>query len=76
MSVATDKITPSPRAEDATVFIVILAISFCHLLNDMMQALLPAIYPHPEKPTSISASRQIGLDYIGLSNHGVPAAAG
>ena len=28
-----------------TAFGVILAISFCHLLNDMMQALLPAIYP-------------------------------
>jgi FSR family fosmidomycin resistance protein-like MFS transporter len=24
---------------------VLLAISFCHLLNDMMQALLPAMYP-------------------------------
>jgi FSR family fosmidomycin resistance protein-like MFS transporter len=32
-------------AADATVFSVILAISFCHLLNDMMQSLLPAIYP-------------------------------
>src|SRR5262249_39327659 len=30
---------------DPTVFGVILAISFCHLLNDMMQSLLPAIYP-------------------------------
>src|SRR5512141_2595247 len=26
-------------------FSVLLAISFCHLLNDMMQALLPAMYP-------------------------------
>ncbi|MFX8410494.1 MFS transporter, partial [Acinetobacter baumannii] len=24
---------------------MIAAISFCHLLNDMMQSLLPAIYP-------------------------------
>jgi FSR family fosmidomycin resistance protein-like MFS transporter len=30
---------------DGTVFSVIVAISFCHLLNDMMQSLLPAIYP-------------------------------
>jgi MFS transporter, FSR family, fosmidomycin resistance protein len=30
---------------DGTVFAVLLAISFCHLLNDMMQSLLPAIYP-------------------------------
>src|SRR6202012_2695664 len=28
-----------------TSFAVLFAISFCHLLNDMMQALLPAIYP-------------------------------
>jgi FSR family fosmidomycin resistance protein-like MFS transporter len=30
---------------EGTVFAVIIAISFCHLLNDMMQSLLPAIYP-------------------------------
>ena len=29
----------------ATAFPVLGAISFCHLLNDMMQSLLPAIYP-------------------------------
>ena len=28
-----------------TVFKVLLAISFCHLLNDTVQSLLPAIYP-------------------------------
>ena len=28
-----------------TAFVVLFAISFCHLLNDMMQALLSAIYP-------------------------------
>jgi MFS transporter, FSR family, fosmidomycin resistance protein len=33
----------SPRAR--TVFPVLSAISFCHLLNDMLQSLLPAIYP-------------------------------
>ena len=33
-------------AASKTVFSVILAISFCHLLNDMMQSLLPAIYPN------------------------------
>ncbi len=39
-----DVATPSPA--DVTVFGVILAISFCHLLNDMMQILLPSIYPN------------------------------
>src|SRR6202521_1703545 len=36
------------RAADAgakTVFKVLLAVSFCHLLNDTVQSLLPAIYP-------------------------------
>ena len=36
--------TPLKVAQD-TSFAVLFAISFCHLLNDMMQALLPAIYP-------------------------------
>jgi FSR family fosmidomycin resistance protein-like MFS transporter len=34
----------SPPAT-TTAFSVLAAISFCHLLNDMMQSLLPAIYP-------------------------------
>jgi FSR family fosmidomycin resistance protein-like MFS transporter len=29
----------------ATAFSILATISFCHLLNDMMQSLLPAIYP-------------------------------
>jgi MFS transporter, FSR family, fosmidomycin resistance protein len=35
------------RADKAstTAFSILAAISFCHLLNDMMQSLLPAIYP-------------------------------
>jgi len=28
-----------------TVYPVLFAISFCHILNDMMQALVPALYP-------------------------------
>jgi FSR family fosmidomycin resistance protein-like MFS transporter len=36
----------APSARTSTVLGVILAISFCHLLNDMMQSLLPAIYPN------------------------------
>src|SRR5215467_6464020 len=33
------------RGASKTVFPVLWAASFCHLLNDMMQALLPAVYP-------------------------------
>jgi FSR family fosmidomycin resistance protein-like MFS transporter len=35
----------APSKVDKTAFSILGAISFCHLLNDMMQALLPAIYP-------------------------------
>src|SRR6266481_5570302 len=41
-------VLPAEVAADAgskTVFKVLLAISFCHLLNDTVQSLLPAIYP-------------------------------
>ena len=41
--------TPSTRAgslpAEGTAYGVLAAISVCHLLNDMMQSLLPAIYP-------------------------------
>ena len=39
--------SPSESSEQATdtAFAILAAISFCHLLNDMMQSLLPAIYP-------------------------------
>jgi FSR family fosmidomycin resistance protein-like MFS transporter len=43
-----------------TTFIVLFAISFCHLLNDMMQALLPAIYPTLKAQFHLSFT-QIGL---------------
>lgn len=36
---------PSHASVQRTVFPVLLAVSFCHLLNDMIQSLLPAIYP-------------------------------
>ena len=50
---------PAPPAE-TTVFGVILAISFCHLLNDMMQSLLPAIYPNLKTDLGLSFG-QIGV---------------
>ncbi|MEQ9332994.1 MFS transporter [Thalassobaculum sp.] len=42
---------PAPEVADATpgaettTFAIILSLSFCHLLNDMMQSMVPAIYP-------------------------------
>jgi FSR family fosmidomycin resistance protein-like MFS transporter len=47
------------RAE-GTVFTVLGAISFCHLLNDMMQSMLPAIYPMLKAGFDLSFG-QVGL---------------
>jgi FSR family fosmidomycin resistance protein-like MFS transporter len=57
-----DTIATEGAAPDAgkTVFAVLLAISFCHLLNDMMQSLLPAIYPALAQRLNLSFA-QIGL---------------
>ena len=43
-----------------TAFTVLAAISFCHLLNDMMQSLLPALYPMLKSSYALSFG-QIGL---------------
>ena len=55
----TDAAMTKPKPVD-TVFGVILAISFCHMLNDMMQSLLPAIYPGLKSDLHLSFG-QIGL---------------
>lgn len=61
---AQPAIAEAPNVEtpivETTVFRVIVAISFCHLLNDMMQSLLPAIYPSLKGELGLSFS-QIGL---------------
>src|SRR5258705_11300486 len=33
------------RAADGAVFSIIVALGFSHFLNDMMQSLVPALYP-------------------------------
>jgi len=40
-----DTVAGGMRSAGQTVFAVLAAISFSHLLNDMMQSLLPALYP-------------------------------
>jgi FSR family fosmidomycin resistance protein-like MFS transporter len=54
------KAAPLHSDTNTTIFGVIVAISFCHLLNDMMQSLLPAIYPGLKAELALSFS-QIGL---------------
>src|SRR6058998_543688 len=43
-----------------TVFKILLAISFCHLLNDTVQSLIPAIYP------ILRTSFHLNLGQVGL----------
>jgi len=35
----------APFAAQAAVFPILISLSFCHLLNDLMQSLIPALYP-------------------------------
>ena len=44
----------------ATAFAILGAITFCHLLNDVMQALLPALYP------MLKAGFRLSFGQIGL----------
>ncbi len=48
------------RAAEATAFSVIMALSFSHFLNDMMQSLVPALYPMLKGSYGLSFA-QIGL---------------
>src|SRR4051812_49361188 len=52
--------TAVAKAVHDTSFAVLLAIGGCHLLNDMMQSLLPAIYPTLKAQFHLSFA-QIGL---------------
>src|SRR5689334_614239 len=43
-----------------TTFIVLFGIAFCHLLNDMMQSLLSAIYPQLKANLDLNFA-QVGM---------------
>jgi FSR family fosmidomycin resistance protein-like MFS transporter len=44
----------------STAFVILLGLSFCHMLNDMIQSLLPAIYPLLKASFALSFT-QIGF---------------
>jgi FSR family fosmidomycin resistance protein-like MFS transporter len=52
--------TPSGSAETRTAFAVLAALSLCHLLNDTIQSLLPAIYPVLQENYALTFT-QIGV---------------
>ena len=56
---AAQDTTLAPAAP-ATAFRVLGAISFCHLLNDMLQSLIPAVYP------ILKNTYRLGYTEIGL----------
>ncbi|MDB6133361.1 MAG: fosmidomycin resistance protein [Verrucomicrobiales bacterium] len=53
-------VTAATGAAGATVFSVLIAISAAHFLNDVIQALLPSIYPILEKSYQLSY-KQLGF---------------
>ncbi len=48
------------QAEESTLFAILVALSFSHLLNDMIQSLIPAMYPILKESFRLNFS-QIGL---------------
>lgn len=62
MQASSVTVSGSPAQTDAsrTVFAVLFAISFSHLLNDTIQALLPSIYPMLKDNYALSFT-QLGL---------------
>ena len=63
---APSVVTEAPRraaptsAAGGTVFAILVAVSFSHMLNDLMQSLIPAIYPLLKSKFSLSFA-QVGL---------------
>ncbi|MHB8743726.1 MAG: MFS transporter [Sulfuricaulis sp.] len=59
-SVNTTTTTADNNTAGKTIFSILATISVCHLLNDMMQSLLPAIYPILKRNYSLDFG-QIGM---------------
>jgi len=56
----TTQAIPVRNRRPSAVFPVLWAASFCHLLNDMLQSLLPAVYPILQGGFDLSFA-QVGL---------------
>ena len=57
---STSTIAAGRQAAETTTFVILAALSLSHLMNDMMQSLLPAIYPLLKTKFDLSFG-QIGL---------------
>src|SRR3954452_804286 len=60
MKVGESNAAPARKAGEGTVVVILAAISVSHLLNDLIQSLLPAIYP------ILKSSFQLDFGQIGL----------
>ena len=60
MSQNTTVAMPAPASETNTTLAILVSLSFCHLLNDMNQSLVPAIYPILKQSYNLDFG-QIGL---------------
>jgi FSR family fosmidomycin resistance protein-like MFS transporter len=58
--IVADPVGVKTQPPQNTVFAVLFAIGFCHMSNDMMQSLLPAIYPTLKNAYSLNFA-QIGM---------------
>ena len=66
-------VAPSPGAPpavaaspaSATALPVLVALSFCHMLNDMMQSLIPSLYPLLKEEFGLNFT-QVGLIALGF----------
>jgi FSR family fosmidomycin resistance protein-like MFS transporter len=56
----TTSMPPDRAAETRTAFSILAALSLCHLLNDTIQSLLPAIYPVLQQNYALTFT-QIGI---------------
>jgi FSR family fosmidomycin resistance protein-like MFS transporter len=72
-AVAKQAIKPANTTEERTMFRVLAAVSFCHVLNDMMQSLLPSIYPILKASFHLNFTDR--LHHPHLPDHRVPPSA-
>jgi MFS transporter, FSR family, fosmidomycin resistance protein len=56
----TNELTGNQKVAENTVFAILVAISFSHMLNDTIQSLIPAIYPILKNTFKLSFT-QVGL---------------
>lgn len=65
----TNQPVSPPKNKNNTVFVLLLALSFCHLLTDATQALLPSLYPLLKHSFQLSFF-QVGLITLTMQSVG------